>query len=98
MAEFPEKILIATDGSRDSELAVRRAVDLANKTESELHVVYVMLLSHWMVPDNLSDAQFRRLKEEAEGLLAGQAEMIRAAGGNLVQAHLRSGRRRTKRS
>lgn len=93
MAEFPEKILLATDGSRDSELAIQRAVDLARKTGSELHIVYVMILSHWMMPDTLSDAQYRRLKEEAQGLLDGESEKVRSAGGEISQAHLRTGRR-----
>ena len=38
---FPTKILLATDGSEDAELALRAAVDTAEKTGSELHVVHV---------------------------------------------------------
>ena len=93
MAEFPEKVLVATDGSEDSELAIQRAVDLSKKTDSELHMVYVMLMSHWMVPDTLSDSQYQRLKEEAEELLNEQAEKVKEAGGELRQAHLKTGRR-----
>ncbi len=93
MAEFPEKVLVATDGSEDSELAIQRAVDLSKKTGSELHMVYVMLVSHWMTPDTLSDSQYRRLKEEAESLLDKQAEKAKSAGGDVRQAHLQTGRR-----
>ena len=93
MAEFPEKILIATDGANDSELAIERAVDLANKTGCELHVVYVMIMSHWMMPDNLSDAQYRRLKEQAQEVLDGQVEKVKEAGGNVTRGYLRTGRR-----
>ena len=93
MSEFPEKILVATDGSEDSELAIQRAVDLSNKTDSELDMVYVMLVSHWMTPDTLSDSQYERLKEEAQSLLNEQAEKVKAAGGDLRQAHLKTGRR-----
>jgi K+-sensing histidine kinase KdpD len=42
MSVFPTKILVATDGSEDSQLAARTAVELAQKTSSELHVVYVV--------------------------------------------------------
>jgi nucleotide-binding universal stress UspA family protein len=42
MSIFPTKVLIATDGSKDSQLAARTAVELAQKTSSELHVVYVL--------------------------------------------------------
>src|SRR5215213_9260788 len=42
MSIFPTKILLATDGSSEAELATRTAVDLSQKTDSELHVIHVM--------------------------------------------------------
>lgn len=93
MADFPEKVLVATDGSRDSELAIQRAVDLSQKTHAELHMVYVMLVSHWMVPDTLSDTQYQRLKAEAQSLLDKQVEKVKEAGGELRETHLKTGRR-----
>src|SRR5215208_5054495 len=41
MSIFPTKILLATDGSKEAELAFASAADLSEKTGSELHVVYV---------------------------------------------------------
>jgi nucleotide-binding universal stress UspA family protein len=41
MAIFPTTILLATDGSKEAELAARTAADLAKSHNSELHVVYV---------------------------------------------------------
>ncbi|MGI8911983.1 MAG: universal stress protein [Rubrobacteraceae bacterium] len=38
MTIFPTKILLATDGSREAELAARTAVDLATSHDSELRV------------------------------------------------------------
>jgi nucleotide-binding universal stress UspA family protein len=35
------KMLLATDGSEEAELATRAAIELAEGTGSELHVVYV---------------------------------------------------------
>ncbi|MGB3684090.1 MAG: universal stress protein [Rubrobacteraceae bacterium] len=95
MAGFPETILVATDGSKDSELSVRRAVDLAGGTGASLHLAYVMILSHWMVPDTLSDAQYERLKGDAQRLLDQQLEKAEAAGADpdAMQKHLRIGRR-----
>ncbi|HET7269916.1 MAG TPA: universal stress protein [Rubrobacter sp.] len=42
MSIFPTRILLATDGSTEAELAARTAVDLAQKTDSELHVVHAL--------------------------------------------------------
>ena len=42
MSFFPTKILLATDGSTEAELAARTAVDLSQKTDSELHVIHVL--------------------------------------------------------
>jgi nucleotide-binding universal stress UspA family protein len=41
MSIFPTKILLATDGSKDALLANETAVDIANSTNSELHVLTV---------------------------------------------------------
>ena len=40
MSVFPTKVLLATDGSEEAELAARTATELVEKTGSELHVVY----------------------------------------------------------
>lgn len=37
----PTKVLLAIDGSREAERASRSAVELADKTGSELHLIYV---------------------------------------------------------
>ncbi|CAN5634795.1 universal stress protein [soil metagenome] len=93
MAKFPETILVATDGSEDSELSIHRAIDLAGETDAALHLAYVLVISHWRVPDTLSDAQLKRLKDEAQSRLDQQAEKARAAGADTLQSHLRIGRR-----
>src|SRR5918999_3606375 len=42
VALYPTRILLATDGSEESASAVRTAVELANSTGSELHVVHAV--------------------------------------------------------
>ncbi|MDQ3429474.1 MAG: universal stress protein [Actinomycetota bacterium] len=37
---MPEKVLLATDGSKDAALAARAAVDVCEGTDAELHVVH----------------------------------------------------------
>ena len=92
MSFFPRTILLATDGSEDSARARDAAVDLARETGSELHVVHVGLLSPWAVPDTLSDAQFERLRQQAQQVLDGEVSKIQEAGGNLADVHLKMGR------
>jgi nucleotide-binding universal stress UspA family protein len=41
MSIFPTTILLATDGSREAQLATTEAAELTNSTNSELHIVYV---------------------------------------------------------
>lgn len=41
MSIFPTKILLATDGSEEAELAASTAADLAKASASELHVLHV---------------------------------------------------------
>ncbi len=41
MSIFPTTILLATDGSEEAQLAATTAADLAQKTDSELHVLTV---------------------------------------------------------
>ena len=48
---FPTRILLATDGSEEAELAALRAVDLARSTDSELHVVHVGVIPSFLRSD-----------------------------------------------
>ena len=90
MAIFPTRVLLATDGSPDATLAARSAIELCEKTGSELHVVHVgeYLPTYFAY----TDEEPTELRRNAQLLLEGQAESIRAAGGNVAGAHLRLGR------
>src|SRR5215211_4905448 len=102
MTDFPTKILLATDGSDEAALAARTAVNLANVTGSELHVVYVE-----EVPRRLSDSESslesmidpgfeKQMRQHAQAaasqLLEEQVQKIKEAGGEIAQAHPRFGR------
>ena len=98
---FPTKILLATDGSRDAELASKAAIELAQKTNSELHAVYVRprIVPHrpgyYVGPEVAEDAERKEreeLERKARRLLDAQAEEVRGAGGDLARAHIRVGR------
>src|SRR5918998_3689895 len=93
MSIFPTKILLATDGSEDAALAVRTAADIAQKTNSELHVLYVgSSLEHvGMGPPEIADIPAptqEQLSTEARELLDAEIEQVKAAGGTVAQAHL----------
>jgi nucleotide-binding universal stress UspA family protein len=92
MSIFPTTILLATDGS---ELAATTATDLAQKTNSELHVVTVgadyplyELLEH---PADFEDA-LRENRREAKEMLEQQAKRIGQSGVSVNETHLREGR------
>jgi nucleotide-binding universal stress UspA family protein len=96
MSTFPAKILLATDGSDDSALAVRAAIDLCNETGAELHVVHVDEARQVYPPATSGPPPPTPSKEElhkaSRRLLDQQIEEIKEAGGNIEEAHLKVGR------
>lgn len=92
MHAYPTKILLAVDGSDESKLAAQQAIELSEKTGSELHVIHVGLLSPWVQPDTLSPQQYQRLKDEAQKRLDAEVRDIRSAGGKITQSYVRMGR------
>jgi nucleotide-binding universal stress UspA family protein len=105
MSIFPTKVLLATDGSREAELAAGTAVDLAQKTHSELHVVHgfgIVLIGPPVYPEAtvLQSVEYEAEAEErqriserrAREVLEAEVEKIRSAGGTVAQGHLVEGR------
>jgi nucleotide-binding universal stress UspA family protein len=95
MDTFPTRILLATDGTKDAELAARRAIDLAEGTGSELHVVHVGLVPNFLVEGTLYQEYNRKLYEEIEQesreLLRRLTWQVKVAGGSVTRSHLRMG-------
>jgi nucleotide-binding universal stress UspA family protein len=101
MSIFPTRILLATDGSEEAELALKTAVDLADCTKSELHVVSVTREyhpAHFEVPETgrLLDEARRAMEREAREVLDGQVKKIEESGGTVAEAHLRTGGHRDR--
>jgi nucleotide-binding universal stress UspA family protein len=103
MSIFPTKILLATDGSKEAELAATTATDLARSTGSELHVLYVGEAANPYVdvveragdePVNprLDTELKRQFERQAREVLDAEAERVRAASGAVAQAHLSMGK------
>jgi nucleotide-binding universal stress UspA family protein len=95
MSIFPTRILLATDGSEEAELAALRAVELADATESELHVVHVGVVPSFLVsyPGTLGyDGKlYEQVQVRSRELLRKQSWRVKAAGGIVAGAHLRMG-------
>ncbi len=100
---FPAKILLATDGSEEADLAAQSAADLAARTGSELHVTHVgKVLSHGGVGvkasyvgvevDPLPAGPQEALDKESKELLEAQLARMGEAGVTVTEAHLMSGR------
>jgi nucleotide-binding universal stress UspA family protein len=87
MSIFPTTILLATDGSKDAELARTTAVDMATTTDSELHVVTVAP-RYPSVDVNIPQV-VEQLRTQAEKVLEEQVEKIQQAGGKVAQRHLK---------
>ena len=105
MGIFPTKILLATDGSEEAELAGRFALELAEKIGSELLVVHVFGIMPWYPvypegtdPDEAElgepvvEEDLRRASERrARELLDAEVEKISSLGGSVERAYLREG-------
>jgi nucleotide-binding universal stress UspA family protein len=88
---FPGRILLATDGSEEADLAAGVAVELAESTGSELHVVHVELLPLTLpYPEVLAWREDLEWAErEARELLDEQVKKVEDAGGTVAGVHLR---------
>src|SRR3712207_8867243 len=88
MSIFPTTILLATDGSGEAELAARTAADLANSTNSELHVLTVAPGN----PDpiyHVHEASSRyETYEEALEAVKGEAQDRKSTSLNSSHAHI----------
>jgi nucleotide-binding universal stress UspA family protein len=100
MSIFPTKILLATDGSKEAELAFASAADLSEKTGSALHVVYVghLPLVSYESPGatTLDPDLWRRMQEDAEQeartRLDEQMQRVGKTGDEVAGIHARIGR------
>jgi nucleotide-binding universal stress UspA family protein len=86
-----KRILLATDSSEEAELGTRVAVELANSTSFEVHLVYVKPLPVTPpYPDVLDWSEDLECAErEALELLDEQVKKVEEAGGTVAEAHLR---------
>jgi nucleotide-binding universal stress UspA family protein len=97
MSIFPTKILLATDASKEAEMAVTTAGDLAEMTNSELHIVTVaedpyLATDYTLHFPEAAERHRREVQEEVQAMLDGQVERVQETGGKVAQTHLKVGR------
>ena len=93
MSIFATTVLLATDGSKEAQLAASTAANLAKSTGSELHVVHVGEMPLVYHPERHAyRAEYEEHEKEAQQLLEAEVERIKGAGATVAQAHLRMGR------
>jgi nucleotide-binding universal stress UspA family protein/HSP20 family molecular chaperone IbpA len=93
MSIFPTKILLATDGSEEAEMAAKTAVGLVQQTGSELHIIHVLaspLDTH--DPSSFEPGWRRQLETRARSELKDEVDTIEASGGAVANTHLGVGR------
>jgi nucleotide-binding universal stress UspA family protein len=95
MSIFPTTILLATDGSEEAQLASTTAADLAQKTDSELHVLTVGPdYPLYELPEHPAEFQdvLRENRRRAKEVLEQQAKRIEESGVSVKETHLLEGR------
>jgi nucleotide-binding universal stress UspA family protein len=107
MGDFPTSILLATDGSEGAELAASRAVELAKRTDSELHLVHVGQAPAYLTSNpgtrgynpmlyrtrgyHHNRMLLEEIEDEARELLRKLSWRVKVAGGDVAGEHLRMG-------
>ena len=93
---YPTKILLATDGSKESAPALRTAVELATATGSQLHVVHAIST----VPQRpyprayereMREAILQRTRLAALALLDEKVSQVEEMGGTVAGSYYREG-------
>jgi nucleotide-binding universal stress UspA family protein len=95
MSIFPTTILLATDGSQEAKLAATTAADLAERTNSELHLITVGPdYPLYELPEHPAEFEdiLRKNRREAKEMLEQQAKRIEESGVSVKETHLREGR------
>ena len=97
MSIFPTMILLATDGSREADLALTTAADLAKNTGSELHLTTVSSevpdFDYMISKNPFAEAEepLRVFEQERQRLLEEQVRKIEQVGGMIREVHVSVG-------
>jgi nucleotide-binding universal stress UspA family protein len=97
MSTFPTKILLASDGSQNAAKAAQMASDIANTSDSELHVLHIGNMKDFHIAPGAEQSFSARsgtlgeIREKAEKRLDEAVKQVEQVGGTVTQSHLRVG-------
>jgi nucleotide-binding universal stress UspA family protein len=97
MSTFPTKILLATDASQDATKAAQMASDIANTSDSELHVLHIGNTKDFHIAPSAEQSFSARtgslgeIREQAAKTLDEAVKQVEQVGGTVAQSHLRMG-------
>jgi nucleotide-binding universal stress UspA family protein len=100
VGNFPSTILLAIDGSEETELATRKAVDLTDTTGAALHLIYVGQLPNFLMKDpaimgigrlGVDRMLYDEIERESLEILWRLTWQVKLSGGTVAGAHLRMG-------
>lgn len=89
---FPTNVLLAVDGSAQGTHALTHAASLVQSSGAVLHVVHVVLVSHWSAPAIMRDEQLDRLRDGGQEVLDAAMATLQGLGIDQASAHLKLGR------
>lgn len=76
-----EKILIATDGSDESDVAVEHGLELAESFDAEVHAIYVVETSaSYIITVGLNDAEMDEYREYGKSVVTDVVERAEERG------------------
>ena len=97
MSTFPTKILLASDGSQNAAKAAQMASDIANTSDSELHVLHIGNMKDFHIAPGAEQSFSARsgtlgeIREKAEKRLDEAVKQVEQVGGTVAESHLRMG-------
>jgi nucleotide-binding universal stress UspA family protein len=90
---LPNQDMLATDGSKEADLAAQAALDLAQKSNSEVHILHVLVLPLYTKDPASFEPEFRRqLEKRARMRLNDLLSKMEASGAAVEGSHLELGR------
>ena len=92
MSLFPTKILLATDGTANSNPAARAAAELSDKTGSTIHVIHIGQKVSRNANINETKSGEDSPAQKARNVIDQQIKDLEAAGGSVAESHIVPGK------